>query len=412
MSFSKISECRLCSSGNLTNIYNLGNLASCGIFPSQANKDQIQRLPIDLIICEECKLVQLKHNYDLDHLFRDTYGYRSGLNESMISHLQELANEVMEMVQVGPQDLVVDIGSNDGTSLGFYRNNKCQRIGVDPTATQFKVFYDQDIEIIPDFFTPELVNNYLKNKKAKVISSIAMFYDLPDPNSFVRAIKHLLHPEGIWVFEQSYLPTMLEANSFDTICHEHLEYYCLTPIKHLLEKHGLKIVDVSLNDANGGSFRVFASHADSGFKPQDSGINALLEREVENGYLTAEPISQLEKNTAQIKEQVLSFLKEAKENKKIVHGYGASTKGNTLLQLFNIGPELLPMIADRNPRKFGLFTPGTNIPIVSEEESRSQNPDFYLVLPWHFKDSFLKREDAFRKNGGKFVFPLPKFEIL
>ena len=405
-----IKECRICQYDKLINVLNFGNFASCGIFPPSNAHSPL--LPINLVLCENCGLTQLGQNYNLDHLFRDTYGYRSGLNETMISHLKSLVKEIRNRITLTPEDVVLDIGSNDGTTLGFYSDSNCKRIGIDPTSSQFKEYYEPNIIVLPDFFSSEIYFSTGIKKQAKVITSIAMFYDLPDPNAFVKSIAKVLDVNGVWIFEQSYLPTMIKLNSFDTICHEHLEYYCLKPVKLLLEKNGLKIIDVSLNDANGGSFRVTAAHANSPFKENIDSINELLDSEKSEGFLTPEPFQKLNAFVKDLKIQVLNFLETAKLNGKLVHGYGASTKGNTLLQLFGITSDLMPAIADRNPRKFGLTTPGTGISIISENESRNLKPDYYFVLPWHFRNSFLARESDFLRSGGSFVFPMPIFEII
>jgi len=330
----------------------------------------------------------------------------------MVQHLKEIVEEILQRICITKDDVVLDIGSNDGTTLSFYESTGCKRIGIDPTSSQFLEYYQKGITVIPDFFSNQKYLESGAQIKPKVITSIAMFYDLPNPNQFVADIQATLDPEGLWIFEQSYLPTMIEFNSFDTICHEHLEYYCLKPVKILLEKNGLQIIDVILNDANGGSFRITAAHQNASWKPNFPAINLLLKNEMQQGFLSPLPFKRLSLHIEKLKDQLISFLKDAKNNGKLVHGYGASTKGNTLLQLFDITADLLPAIADRNPKKFGLTTPGSKIPIISENDSRSLNPDYYLALPWHFRSAFLSREKDFLENGGQFVFPLPKFEVI
>jgi NDP-4-keto-2,6-dideoxyhexose 3-C-methyltransferase len=239
-----------------------------------------------------------------------------------------------------------------------------------------------------------------------------MFYDLPDPNAFVANISSVLAPDGLWVLEQSYLPAMLDRNSFDTICHEHLEYYCFEQIERVLKTHGLRAFDVSLNDVNGGSFQVWACHADAHYEENAAAISALRQRERDEGFSSAALLMQLPGRVESIRNEVLSFLRHAREQGKLVHGYGASTKGNTTLRHFGIDSDLLPAIADRNEEKYGCRTPGTNIPIISEQESRAANPDYYFVLPWHFRQGFIQREKQFLERGGQLVFPLPKLEIV
>jgi hypothetical protein len=242
-----------------------------------------------------------------------------------------------------------------------------------------------------------------------------MFYDLNDPNTFIKDIAKVLDEEGIWLTEQSYLPTMIERNSFDTICHEHLEYYTLKQINILAEKHNMRIVDVKMNDINGGSFQVILCHKNSSLSSNNKEIFKILKQEKLKGYHgshVAHPIRKLIAKINKIKIKVINFLIKKKNQGKIVHGYGASTKGNTLLQYFNISTDLISVIADRNKDKFGCCTPGTNIPIISEKDSRLLNPDYFFVLPWHFYKSFINREKRYLNRGGKFIFPLPNFKIV
>ena len=391
--------------------FDLGDLASCGVFPTKAQPPP-PVAPLRLVQCEACGLVQLAHNFDADDLFRQSYGYRSGINESMVSHLREIAANVMYRANFKPGDIMLDIGSNDGTSLSFYRQaGGVRRIGIDPTIANFKSYYEDGIETVGDFFTAKNFASIAGQAKARAITSISMLYDLPDPNSFVADIAAALAPDGLWVFEQSYLPLMIERGSFDTICHEHLEYYAMHQINLLLKRHGLRAFDVRVNDVNGGSFQIWACHADGPYATNAAAIDVLLRKESLEGYLGLQPMKTLRESTESARQKTLAFLETCVASGKLVHGYGASTKGNTLLQHFGVTPRLLPAISDRNADKYGARTPGTLIPIVSEEESRAAKPDFYFVLPWHFRDGFITRETAFLERGGKFVFPLPRFEV-
>jgi len=409
--FENISCCRICGSDGLNKVFDLGNLVSCGIFPA-ADAPDPAAMPLEVMQCTSCGLVQLRHNFHQDELFRHSYGYRSGINEAMRAHLQSVVASVCRRVALRDGDIVLDIGSNDGTTLSFYRNPKLLRVGIDPTIDNFKQYYDPEIFTLADFFSHENFRTVMPSGKARVITSIAMFYDLPDPNAFVDDIRRVLDEDGVWVVEQSYLPTMVETSSFDTICHEHLEYYGLGQIVRLVERNGLRVIDASLNDVNGGSFQVSVCHQGAPFGCNDRAINALLDREKGEGYLGSAPFERLKKQVSQVRDSVMGFLQQAKSNAQLVHGYGASTKGNTLLQHFGISADLLPAIAERNANKFGCRTPGTRIPIISEEASRAQHPDYYFVLPWHFRQGFVARERTFLEGGGKLVFPLPRFEIV
>jgi hypothetical protein len=410
MNYYKIKSCRVCRSKNLKLILELGNFVSCGTFYKIGSK-QASPVPIKLLQCNNCKLIQTQHNYNKNSLFGDNYGYRSGINESMKKHLAEIVSNLEKKVKLSDKDIVIDIGSNDGTTLSFYKNKKLTKIGIDPTIKKFKKYYHSNIIAVPKFFSENAFKKLKLNGKAKIITSISMFYDLPDPNMFTNNICKVLDKNGLWLLEQSYLPSMIKKNSFDTICHEHLEYYTLKQINYLAVKNHLKIIDVKLNNVNGGSFQVMIAHKNSNFISNDKVISKILNEEKLNGYLGSQPIKKLNNRIIKIKKKIINFLTKAKKKGQIVHGYGASTKGNTLLQYFNISSNLITAIADRNKSKFGCCTPGTNIPIISEKKSRLLNPDYYFVLPWHFRESFIRREKNYLKRGGKFIFPLPVFEI-
>ena len=249
-------------------------------------------------------------------------------------------------------------------------------------------------------------------RQAKIITSISMFYDLEEPQSFVEDVASVLADDGVWHFEQSYLPAMLDATAYDTVCHEHLEYYSLKQIKWMMDRGGLKLVDVEMNDINGGSFAVTVAKADSSFQPDSTAINRILSEEESAGLDTPRPYEQFRKRVGKHREDLLATLRKLRDEGSKVLGYGASTKGNVMLQFCGVNASLLSCIADVNPDKFGHFTPGTHIPIVSENEAHAIHPDYFLVLPWHFRDNLIQREAAFLERGGKMIFPLPRIEIV
>ena len=359
-----------------------------------------------------CGLLQLRHSYHSHELYGANYGYRSGLNQSMINHLNGIARAIQERITLGGGDLVVDIGSNDGTLLrAFPPSREYQLIGVDPTGSKFRRFYPEDILLIPDFFSADLIENRFPGRKVRVITSIAMFYDLEDPVHFVDNIARLLHAEGLWVFEQSYLPSMLDTTAYDTICHEHLEYYSLKQIQWILDQCGLKIVDVDLNTSNGGSFRVTAAHRQSGFVCNDQVIAEFMTIESRMQLDEVDTYRRFALQIERRREELVELLRRLKKNGKTILGYGASTKGNVILQYCGIGPDLLPAIAEVNEDKFGAFIPWTLIPIISEAEARNRRPDYFIVLPWHFREGIIQKESAYLESGGKFIFPLPELEI-
>ncbi|WP_445755999.1 methyltransferase domain-containing protein, partial [Polaribacter sp.] len=368
--------------------------------------------PVDLVRCTDidgCGLVQLKQSYDLQEMYGANYGYRSGLNASMVRHLHSKVEKILRLNILEPDDVIIDIGSNDATTLRAYPKGVYQLIGVDPTGLKFSEYYTPDIKLIPNFFSAQILQNLLPTKSAKVITSFSMFYDLEDPVTFAQEIEACLHKEGLWIFEQSYLPAMLRTNSFDTICHEHLEFYTLKQINWIAEKAQLKIIDVEFNDVNGGSFSITVAKKSSVRQPNTKKIKAVLFDEQILGLESTKAFDDFKARVEVVRTELMDFLVSAKNEGKRIYGLGASTKGNVLLQYFGIDETLLPMIAEVNEDKYGSYTPGSLIPLVPEEEVLSKNPDFLLVLPWHFRAFF---ETNPKMKGRKLVFPLPNFEIL
>ncbi len=408
--YNEIKKCRISDSENLITVLSLGEQYLTGVFPKSKN-EHVTKGPLDLVWSSDSGLLQMKQSYSLDEMYGDNYGYRSGLNQSMVRHLQNKIQSLEKLANPNSEDLVIDIGSNDATSLKAYKG-QFRKVGIDPTGNKFKDYYTDDIVLIPDFFTGNNFRNFFPKQKAKIITSIAMFYDLEDPRAFVRDIEQCLADDGIWHFEQSYMPAMLRTNSYDTICHEHLEFYSLKVVKNILEYCDLKVIDVQMNSINGGSFAVTAAKINSKYIPNTPIIDWLLNQEDEMKLDTLEPYSDFAirvfRHRKNLKDLIMALVKDGKK----VFGYGASTKGNVLLQFCGLSEKEIPFIAEVNEEKFGAFTPGTKIPIISEEQAREMNPDYFLVLPWHFKDSILAREKDFILKGGKFIFPLPEIEIV
>jgi len=408
--YTQIDSYRLCSGADLVDLVDLGTLALTGVFPRSLN-EEVPCGPLALVRCIKCGLVQLKHNFELTSLYGETYGYRSGLNQSMVEHLQSKVRQIEQMVNLAPGDCVVDIGSNDGTLLNSYRIPGLKRIGIDPTGAKFHEFYDPDVELIPEFFSARAIKSRT-TKKARAVTSIAMFYDLEDPLNFVEQILEILADDGLWVLEQSYLPLMVEANAYDTICHEHLEYYTLEQILYITDKLDLKVVALETNDTNGGSFSLAIARRKSPYREAREEVRCLLEKEAKEGYRGLEPFERLRNSMESHRDALGQFLHECKRNGDLVLGYGASTKGNVLLQYCGVSRDLLPCIGEVNPDKYGAFTPGTKIPIVPEADVRAKRPSYLLVLPWHFRRGIVQKEARYLEGGGGLVFPLPKLEVV
>lgn len=408
--YTEIKKCRICGKSGLITVLSLGRQCLTGVFP-KSKQVKVTKGPLDMVWCTHCGLLQMKQSYNPDEMYGENYGYRSSLNVSMVKHLQQKMKMLEVLVKPKTSDLMIDIGSNDATLLKAC-NGKYIRVGIDPTGKKFKKYYTNGITLICDFFSAAVFDKSFPNKKAKIITSIAMFYDLENPNGFVKDIEKCLSEDGIWHFEQSYMPSMLRTNAYDTICHEHLEFYSFKVVKNLLESNGMRVVDVEVNAINGGSFAVTACKRNASYTSNKPIINWMLKQEKDMGLDTPKPYRDFEEKVYRHKGNLKELITTLVADRKKIIGYGASTKGNVLLQFCGLGVRQIPYIAEVNEEKFGSFTPGTKIPIISEKEAKSKKPDYYFVLPWHFKYNILEREKEFLENGGKFIFPLPEIEII
>lgn len=413
--YTEASACRICGNTHLVRILHLGDQALTGVFPRTPD-ERVVSGPVELVRCDTahqgCGLVQLRQSYDPGMMYGDNYGYRSGLNQSMVRHLQHRASTALAIAQPEPGDLILDIGSNDSTTLRSYPADRYQLVGMDPTGVKFARYYPPHVALIPDFFNPQAFRSKFPGRKARIVTSFAMFYDLEDPQAFMRGVAEVLHPEGIWVFEQSYLPSMLSQLAYDTICHEHLEYYALKQIEYMARRNGLRIVDVELNDTNGGSFCVTVAHQGSKHAANERAIEALRRSEEELELDSAPIYDSFRQRVEQHRDEFRRWVREETTAGKSIFGYGASTKGNVLLQYCDFTADDIRAIAEVNEEKFGRCTPRTHIPIQSEGDVRTQHPDYLLVLPWHFRTGIVKREQAYLAAGGKLVFPLPHLEVV
>lgn len=405
-----VTSCRLCRSPGLRPILDLGMMSMTGVFPKSG--ETVGAGPVGLSHCPQCDLVQMSYSYNLNEMYGQNYGYRSGLNGSMVRHLNHRVQRLLRFVDLQSGDLVLDIGSNDGTLLRAYPDRGLQFVGMDPSAGKFRQYYPSDVTLIEDFFSGAKLQERIGSKKARVVTSIAMFYDLEDPQAFVNDVANTLAPNGVWVFEQSYLKAMFDTTSYDTICHEHLEYYGVKQIERMLSAAGLKILDIEFNDVNGGSFAVTAALRESPMPEARDLVLKILEAEDREGLYSARMFDSFVARVEAHKRELVTTLRELRDRGKRVIGYGASTKGNVLLQYCGLTSRELICIAEVNEDKFGRFTPGSDIPIVSEASARKMAPDYFFVLPWHFKSGIVNRESEFLRSGGKILFPLPTIQVV
>jgi NDP-4-keto-2,6-dideoxyhexose 3-C-methyltransferase len=400
--------CRSCASSGLQSVLDLGNLYVSN-FADAPDSTSWPRVPLDLVLCEECGLVQLRHTTPAEWLYTH-YWYKSGISATMCAALADIARKAAHFAGLQAGDSVLDIGCNDGTLLRSYACDDVRRVGFEPAKNLACEAAAGTDRIVPDFFSARPV----AGEQFRVVTSIAMFYDLEDPGSFVADVASVLMEEGVWVIEMHYLPVVLEHNAFDSICHEHLEYYSLSSLEPLLARHGLLVADVETNEVNGGSFRVYVVHRDSpaGSVPaRRERVDAMRAREQTAELRSAAVYQELGARVRQIGTQLLDWIRDERQHGRETSVYGASTKGNTLLQVFGLDHTLIRSAAERNPEKWGKYCVGTWIPIISEAEARA-HADNFLVLPWHFMDEIQIRERDFLARGGKLVAPLPNLRVI
>ena len=411
--------CRVCD-GAFVPVLSLGeHYVSDFITPGAT--DGVQA-PLELMLCRRCHLLQLKHTVPAESLYRN-YWYRSGTNQTMRSALADIANTTEQLIHLQEGDTVLDIGCNDGTLLASYKTGGIYKVGFDPAENLAKYSRQLADHIVPSFFQAEAFQSdpKLSGRRPKIVTSIAMFYDLEDPRQFVSEVKTVMHQDGVWVAQMSYLPLMLKQNEIGNVCHEHLEYYALESFEYLLNLYDLVVEDVQLNDINGGSFRAYIRNrganktifGDATYRVLAvERTRALREEEIHLGLRELAPYREFAFWVERIKADVVGFIRDQVACKKKVFVYGASTKGNTVLQYFGLDHTLITAAAERNSDKWGRLTVGTHIPIISEAQARAEKPDCFLVLPWHFIEEFQAREKEYLQAGGRFILPAPHFSLI
>jgi hypothetical protein len=392
--------CRLCAATDLRDVFSLGD-QFISDFVTRECITQGLRAPLDLVLCGRCSLLQLRHTAPRPVLYA-TYWYRSGVTDTMRAVLRDITTEIQSMVALEAGDVVLDIGANDGTLLASYTAPGIVRVGCEPADNLVDALRQNADVVIHDFWKGDRWREAVAAHglhHAKVITAIAILYALEDPNAFMRDVREALHEDGIFVAQLMCLGPMLENNDLGNICHEHLEYYSVQVIERLLEAHGLEMFKIEKNAVNGGSYRIFARHA--------RGEPLVFEE----AYTQAD-VHAFARRVDANRERCVRFIEQEVARGKRVYVYGASTKGNVILQYYGLNARLIAAAAERSPQKWGKYTIGTGIPIISEEQARSDQPDYFLVLPWPFFDEFYAREAVWREGGGKFIVPLPEFRIV
>jgi hypothetical protein len=397
-------------------LFSLGKICVSDFLTKEQTERPIEKYELKLVLEEDTGAVRLSEQPPCNTMW-GKYWYRSGTNQTMKDELKKVVDSITAIVKHKEDKVWLDIACNDGTLLSHVPS-LYKKYGVDPADDSFKAESSKFGTIIQDYFSKDVLP---ENFKADVVTTVAMFYDVPNPDKFVSDVYSVLDDNGIWVVQMSYTPLMIKQLAFDNICHEHMYYYSLFNIKKIFERNGFKILNCELNDVNGGSFRVYAIKDVADVKQfanqqlrdvYNFNVNSLLAYEKELKLDDPETWTNFFSSINELKTRTVEFLEQAWVDCKTVYGYGASTKGNTLLQYFGIDSRLVQKLVERSPYKFGLYAAGTNIPIISEDEMRNNPPDYMLVLPWHFINEFVKREQDYLQNGGKFIVPCPKFEVI
>jgi len=394
-------SCRLCGSEELEDVFSLGEQYINDFVPKEM-VGKGMKAPLDLVLCSKCSLLQLRHSAPQELLYSRHYWYRSGVTDTMRRALRDITGQIESMAALKPGDVVLDIGANDGTMLATYTAEGIRKVGCEPADNLVPMLKENTRYVMHDFWDYQCYMQLAKQwgvGKAKVITAIGMFYDLEDPNKFIKDAQMALTEDGIFVAQLMCLAPMLEKNDLGNICHEHLEYYSLESLKYLFETNGLEMFRIEENDVNGGSYRIFARHyKGTGVKFKEK--------------YTRRDILQFAKRIEDNRRRCVEFIKAEVDKGKKVYVYGASTKGNVILQYYGLDNTLISGASERSPEKWGKYTIGSWIPIVSEDDARKAKPDYFLVLPWAFFDEFYKREKEWRSGGGKFIVPLPEFRVV
>ena len=395
----KIRKCRLCNNHKLKNIHNFGNIFVSNFVSSKNIKKGI-KAPLKLVFCSNCKLLQLEHSAPQEIMYKKFYWYKSGITKTMRDGLKELYLDIRKKCKLKKGDVILDIGANDGTLLKYFKNNNFITIGCEPANNLQKELKSNCDYVIHDFWNSKHLKKIPhKHRKLKVITAIGMFYDLEDPSLFIKHAADALDDNGIFVAQLMCLQSMLKMNDLGNICHEHLEYYSYDSLKYLFEKNGLKIFKITENNINGGSYRVYCK----------KNIKKSVTYNEQTSYKN---IKKFISNVIKNKNETISFLNKSKKDGKKVFLYGASTKGNTLLQYYKIDNKLVQYAAERSKDKWGKYTIGSGIEIITEEMARNLNPDYFYVMPYGFINEFVLREKKWLNKGGRFLLPYPNFKIV
>ncbi len=406
-------KCRHCHETLNLSFIDLGSAPPSNAYltPEQLHVPE-KWFPLRVLVCTNCWLVQTEDFANATELFDENYAYFSSFSQTWLTHAERYVTNAIDRFSLNSESYVVEVAANDGYLLQYFKSRDIPCLGIEPTKSTANAAREKGLEIVEKFFGVQLARELVEQgKQADLMVANNVLAHVPDINVFLSGFAILLKPQGVVTFEFPHLLKLVKENQFDTIYHEHFSYLSLTAVKHIFAANNLSIFDVEEHPTHGGSLRVFAQRSDSGSHSSTNRVSDLLHREIQAGLLSANFYSGFQKRAERVKDDFLAFLLEAKRQKKVVAGYGAAAKGNTLLNYSGIRPDLLSFVVDRNPAKQGKFLPGSRIPIVAEESIKKMRPDYVVVLPWNLKTEIVNQLDYVRAWGGQFVTAVPKLEV-
>jgi hypothetical protein len=407
-----MNPCRICGNEKVAKFLDLGSTPLANSFLKQEQLSEPEpRFPLHVVFCPKCGLVQLDHVVAPEILFRN-YIYVSSTSQTMPVHFANFANEIVARFTGSPQDLVVEIGSNDGCLLRAFQKHNVNTLGIEPASNIAAIANQAGLKTVNDFFCERTVRSLQsKNIAAKVVIGNNVLAHIGDLEDFLTALDLILLPEGVALFEVPYLVDLLEKCEFDTIYHEHLSYFSVGSLQRLFEQKGMRIFDVKRLPVHGGTIRVYVSREGTGEIPLPS-VREMLLLEKSAKLDSLETYTAFATRIEEIKHKTRSLLTELKSSGASIAAYGAPAKGNTLLNYFQIGNDVLDFVVDRSHHKQGMYTPGSHISVVSPEILLDKQPDYVLVLAWNFIDEIVKQQSEYLELGGKFIVPIPEPKVI
>ncbi len=406
-------RCRFCHETLTRSFVNLGMspLSNAFLKPTELHQRE-PFYPLNAYVCGKCFLVQLEDFETPEEIFSD-YAYFSSYSEAWLMHAQAYTNKMVERFQFDQSSQIIEIASNDGYLLQYFKKKKTPILGIEPAANVAKVAEERGIPTLVRFFGIQAAKELVMGgTQADLLLGNNVLAHVPDLNDFVAGLKILLRADGIITMEFPHLLQLIKGIQFDTVYHEHFSYFSFTTVEKIFRKHGLVLFDVDELPTHGGSLRIYACHLEDKTKKKSAQVDELKGHEIQAGLSSLETYSLFEERVRRVKRNLLSFLIKAKDEGKTIVGYGAPAKGNTLLNYCGIRTDFIDYTVDRSPHKQGCFLPGTHIPIYHPDKIKQTQPDYLLILPWNLKDEIVEQMECIKEWGGKFVIPIPKVQVI